>query len=242
VRWSLAAKGPGACRLSLTHALPPGCKAEDAARLGGGWHAFLDAVPDAADGLDAAAPAYDAAARKTLEATYTDRLAEADRAATDGSLRDDGATIVHFERRIDRPPAKVWAALTDPRIVHNWLGAAEIEPRVGGRYVFRFHDTDTVMTGTITAFEPERLLEYSWSENTVAMPPSRARWELAPDGDGCRLVLTHRFDPSVPRADIVPFLGGWEGLLDVLAQASDGAFMPYRPWDLYDVLYRAKYL
>lgn len=164
--------------------------------------------------------------------------------ATDGALREtaDGL-VVRFERLLDRPVAKVWAALTDPAILKNWLGEVEIEPRVGCKYALTFRESGFVMTGVITVFEPERVLEYSWLEEIEApeLPKSLARWELSAAEDGCRLVLTHRFPKGVARKDILPFLGGWEAFLDVLEKGADGTFMPYTANEPYMVRYHAKY-
>jgi uncharacterized protein YndB with AHSA1/START domain len=165
--------------------------------------------------------------------------------AIDGTLNKtaDGETVVHFERLIDRPVARVWTALTDPAVLRNWLGDVEIEPRAGGKYLLTFRESGFLMTGTITAFEPERLLEYSWLEMAEApqMPQSLVRWALAAAPEGCRLTLTHRFTKGVRRTDILPFLGGWEAFLDALARGADGEFMIYAPNAPYMAQYRAKY-
>jgi DNA-binding transcriptional ArsR family regulator len=50
----------------------------------------------------------------------------------------DGGLVVAFDRTLDRSPTKVWAALTDPRILANWLGEVEVDLRVGGAFVIRF--------------------------------------------------------------------------------------------------------
>jgi len=165
--------------------------------------------------------------------------------AIDGTLDKgaDGETVVHFARVIDRPVAKVWIALTDPKVLANWLGAVEIEPRVGGKYVLTFRESGYVMTGAITVFEPERVLEHTWLETIEApeMPQSLVRWALTAAQDGCRLVLTHRFPKGVARKDTLPFLGGWEAFLDALAGGADGTFMAYAPNAPYMARYRAKY-
>ncbi len=234
VRWILSPQD-GRTKLKLMHVLPPGTPEGDPVELGGGWHVILDRLMQGGGSEDKAA-------LRESEAHYAGLLRAAPTLARDGVLEQhDNGIVVRFERLIARPPAKVWAALTEPKVLANWLGAAEVEPKRGGKFVFRFHDTDTVMTGKIAAFEPERVLEYSWVESGVDMPPSSVRWELSRADDGCRLVLTHRFAKGVARRDIVPFLGGWEALLDVLAEASDGRFMPYRVWEPYDALYREKY-
>jgi uncharacterized protein YndB with AHSA1/START domain len=150
----------------------------------------------------------------------------------DGTLSRtaDGGHAVAFDRLIDRPVAKVWAALTDECVLKNWLGDVTVELRVGGAFVIRFREMDVSMTGTITALEPERLIEYTWLEN-YGMPQSLLRWELVPQGDGCRLKLTHSFPPGCKMENLVAFLGGWEAFLNVMPRGADGEFMPYEQQD-----------
>ncbi len=159
----------------------------------------------------------------------------------DGIYRvtESGEHEVRFDRRLDQPVAKVWAALTDPAVLKNWLGNVEIEPRVGGKYVIDFRG-DELMAGAITAFELERLLAYTWIEDGK-LPPSQVRWELSPDGDGCGLVLTHRYPASMARKDIVPFLGGWHAFMDVIGRGAAGEFIPYQDESGLRMHYGAKY-
>lgn len=163
----------------------------------------------------------------------------------DGTLttRSDGTSVVAFDRVIARPVAKVWAAISDPALLKNWLGDVEVEPRVGGKFVIHFRNSKVFMTGKITAFEPERVIEYTWLEN-YDMPQSLVRWELAPEGSGTRLKLTHTVPPDAMKKDTVEFLGGWHQFLDVLPDAVDGKFVPYGYEDEKRIAaeYRAKYL
>lgn len=164
----------------------------------------------------------------------------------DGSFSKlpDGGHIISFDRFVERPIAKVWAALTEPEILKNWLGNVEVEPKLGGKYVIHFRETSVVMSGAICAFEPERLLEYTWLEN-FGMPQSVVRWEMLSEETGCRLRLTHTFPPEAVLTNLIGFLGGWHDFLDSLPRASDGDFMPYgaKPSEKeLDAQYRAKYL
>src|ERR1700730_12389097 len=124
----------------------------------------------------------------------------------DGSVQKtaDGGFVVAFDRPIDRPGAKVWAALTDPKILANWLGDVEVDLRVGGAYIIRFRKMTVVMTGRITALEAGRLIEYSWREN-YGMPASAVRWEILPTSTGCRLKLTHSFPAECVLKEIIGF-------------------------------------
>jgi len=238
VRWQIHSRR-GGCRLTLTHTLPGGCKASDVIGFGGGWHAFLDGMEYALQGRDGIAVAYAAEAWPPLEAAYTAMFDKAPRLAIDGTLREDaGELLVRFERWLDSPPMKVWAALTEPELLARWLGDTDIDPKVGGRYTIQW---SSPMTGTITMFEPERVLEYTWFEKSVNLPASRVRWELSPAQGGCRLVLTHRSVKDADRGEAMGFLGGWEQLLDILPQAASGHRTEPRPYEAYDAEYRAKY-
>jgi uncharacterized protein YndB with AHSA1/START domain len=155
---------------------------------------------------------------------------------------EDGGYVVAFDRLIDRPPARVWAALTDPNVLRNWLGEVELDLRVGGRYIIRFRKMSVVMTGQITALEPGRILEYSWQEN-YGMPASKLRWELHPAADtGCRLKLAHTFAPDCVLKEIVGFAGGWHAFLNAIPPAADGQFVEYADEKEFDAGYRARYL
>jgi uncharacterized protein YndB with AHSA1/START domain len=230
VRWTLTPMAAGT-RLTLTHTLPPGGKAEDIVSFGGGWHDFLDSAEAALRDANGVALVQNKDAWPALDRAYAAIFESAPTIAADGTLDD---TIVRFERALRQPPARVWAALTDPAVLARWLGDAAVEPRVGGKYVIL---SPFPMTGAITAFEPERLLEYSWFEAGVNLPPSRVRWEIAPDGMGARLILTHTFPKGCARKALVPFLGGWQQWLDVLGQDPP----PMRPYELYAAEYDAKY-
>src|SRR5258708_19567017 len=53
------------------------------------------------------------------------------------TVKDDRMQVV-FRRRYTKPVAKVWAALTTPERLEDWLGAANIDLRVGGNLHLTF--------------------------------------------------------------------------------------------------------
>jgi len=135
---------------------------------------------------------------------------------------DDGGYILHYERMVDRPAAKVWAALTDPALTPNWIGELEAELRIGGKFVIRFKDGKTVMTGVIRALEPGRLIQYTWLENH-GMPASLVRWSVLPIDEGsCQLTLTHVLPRGCRAEDVISFAGGWHAFLDAIPKAANG--------------------
>lgn len=130
---------------------------------------------------------------------------------------DDGRTCVRFQRRLNHPVERVWAAITDAEQRVNWFPGLTFECRVGGRFEIRFRDDcngPAQLTGTVTTYDPPNLLKMG-----------SMRWELAPDGDGCVLTFTDFVSFDDPRSEhdvINSVLGGWHKYLDMLAFALEG--------------------
>ncbi len=127
---------------------------------------------------------------------------------------------VRFVRHYPRPIEKVWAALTDPVRLADWMGPATVEPFVGGRFDLM---TDSVhgSTGRVQAWEPPHVLEFSWS-NTHS-PKAVVRWELTSEPGGTRVVLLHNGMPYVTSAMMLP---GWHDFLDRLGTLLTGGTPP----------------
>jgi len=122
-----------------------------------------------------------------------------------------------LRRRLDHPPAAVWAMLTDPALLPQWLAPGVIELSVGGAVRLDFGDSGVVIDSTVSALQEHRLLQYAWSG--PADPVRPLRWELEPDGAGARLTLTL----SVPDTeDAGRACAGFEAHLEMLAAALEG--------------------
>jgi uncharacterized protein YndB with AHSA1/START domain len=117
--------------------------------------------------------------------------------------RRDDRVDLRFERFYPRSIEKVWSALTDPVRLHDWMGAAYVEPHVGGRYELML-DGPNPMTGHITAWGPPHVLAFTWSNAHAS--DSSARYELSRKGDGTRLIFTHE---GVPHQHSALMLPGW---------------------------------
>jgi uncharacterized protein YndB with AHSA1/START domain len=129
----------------------------------------------------------------------------------------NGSPALIFQRELDHRPEEVWAVLAEPEGLASWLQAeAVIEPAVGGCY--RLTLGGSTMNGTITQFQPPRLLEYTWP-NSAANGDSRIRFELKPDGPGTLLILSHILTGG---SDMAGFGSGWHWHLDQLDAAVDG--------------------
>jgi uncharacterized protein YndB with AHSA1/START domain len=119
-------------------------------------------------------------------------------------------------RRFRQPVQKVWATLSTPERLADWMGVewlgGDAPLREGGPFDYRFRQADIETRGRVLRLEPPRLLEHSWFDNQP--PGSIVRWSLEPDGEGCILTLTHLFraPDDAPRT-----AAGWADLLGSLA-------------------------
>lgn len=124
------------------------------------------------------------------------------------------ATLV-FVRDFAQPPEAVWAVLTEAGQVVRW---APFEPdhdlATTGPAVLRMTDGQTVEEhqAEVLRAEAPAVLEYTWGEDTLT-------WELAPQGDGTRLTLSH----NVQSVDWVPRVAaGWHLCLVVAESLLSG--------------------
>jgi uncharacterized protein YndB with AHSA1/START domain len=129
--------------------------------------------------------------------------------AQDGQLIevDDDRVAVRFERRLAHPPERVWRAITDPEDLAAWFPdtiEGEFAPDSEVRFP-KMEEMGLPAVGTVTEFDPPRLLAYTWGTSTL-------RFQLEADGDGCRLVFTD----TLPRAESAKNAAGWEVCLENL--------------------------
>ena len=132
---------------------------------------------------------------------------------------------VTIVRHMKAPPAKVWAAITQPSQMIQWWGPdagptlkAEAEVRPGGRYsiIFRLLDgSEHNPTGVYRIVEPPKTLAFTWEWPGSAERESLVTFRLTPTEDGTRLTLVHE---QLPEDAVASHEAGWNGLLDKLHQ------------------------
>ncbi|WJV47854.1 SRPBCC family protein [Streptomyces flavofungini] len=145
---------------------------------------------------------------------------------------DDGRYALRMERRLGRPPAEVWDALTRPeRLAHWFPSEVRVELVQGGAVEFVFpaeaHGAgeggeagdagaaaESGMTGVVTDLDEPRLFAFTWGEDHL-------RWEIAPDPEtgGALLTLVHTFGD---RFGAPSFGAGWHLCLTALGAHLDG--------------------
>lgn len=131
---------------------------------------------------------------------------------------------VTIVRRINAPPKKVWAAITQPEQMMQWWGpdagptlnvVADVRP--GGRFsvVFRLLNGDEHNpTGFYREVVPEKKLVFSWDLPLAPEPISVVTFLLRPFDGGTELTLTHERLPDEEAR--LSHERGWNGLLDKL--------------------------
>lgn len=141
---------------------------------------------------------------------------------------------LQLERRLAAPPARVFAAFTDPALLARWWGpdgysapVVELDVREGGAYhtVMRSPEgTEHHLRGTYREVSPPSRLVFTWRWVTPQedgrpdpdAPETVVTVALRPDGDGTALTLIHEAHPTDSAADA--HRQGWTSSLDCLAR------------------------
>ncbi|MBY8822401.1 SRPBCC family protein [Sphingomonas colocasiae] len=144
------------------------------------------------------------------------------------------ADTIRMERMLDAPVDTVWRYLAESELRGKWFAAGEMEPRVGGSVALVFdHDNlsaddvpylepyakwkGAIGHERVIAFDPPRRLAISWDGGSEGV----ATFELFPDGERTRLVLTH--SGITGPAPMASFGGGWHSHLAVLTGLLNGS-------------------
>lgn len=145
---------------------------------------------------------------------------------------------IRFERLLPGPIERVWAFITESDKRARWLAAGEMPLKVGAAFQLRFRHADltphdevtpepyqamkdgVTMDFKVTACEPPRLLSHTWPGGDVE---SEVTYELMPEGDSVRLVLTHRRLGLETMRNVGP---GWHTHLSILAAHMAGKTPP----------------
>jgi uncharacterized protein YndB with AHSA1/START domain len=141
---------------------------------------------------------------------------------TDAELLTGGTRpAIRLERTIPDPIAVVWGALTEREQLRSWFPSDVIVN--GGRwevgaaisFPFRSEVMEATFTGVVLEVDEPHVLAFTWGEDTL-------RFELSPEGDGTRLVLTDELPPDSAARNAA----GWEQCLDRLVGLEPDAWQP----------------
>jgi len=130
-----------------------------------------------------------------------------------------------LKRRIDAPPAKVYAAWTDPQKMMRWYApagadtlAAETDARPGGRFRVLMRTADGErhdVSGVYREVVPDEKLVFTWQWRSKPEWESLVTITLKRDGEGTILTLLHEQLPDEAERD--GHRDGWTGAIEKLA-------------------------
>ena len=144
-----------------------------------------------------------------------------------GTLTD--ATTLRMERLLPGPVERVWSWITDSDLRRRWLAAGPMDLRPGGAVELVWRNDELTdppgprpegmgaehrMSGKVISVTPNRHLTYDWPG------VGEVTFDLAPEGDGVRLTLTHRRVPDAGTR--LGVSAGWHAHLDLLEAGLSG--------------------
>ncbi len=111
--------------------------------------------------------------------------------------------VIHVSAFVPLPPARAWAYFTDNAVLQSWLtAAADVEPRVGGKYELFWQPDDRENNSTIgcrvTALALGQFIAFQWrsprqfkSFANTADPLTHVVVAFTPEAAGTRVHLVH---------------------------------------------------
>ncbi|AOJ05811.1 MULTISPECIES: SRPBCC family protein [Burkholderia] len=128
------------------------------------------------------------------------------------------AEPICVEQFVARPPAQVWAALTEPAALARWWAAGDVRPVPGHRFTLDMGPWGR-QPCEVTTVEPERRFAIAFAKSSLDTTIS---WRLEPESGGTRVFLEHAgFDLDAPQARIAyeGMKRGWPAVLARIGQA-----------------------
>ncbi len=126
-----------------------------------------------------------------------------------------------IERVYNSPVKAVWEAITDLNKMKQWYFPmlTEFEPEIGFETIFNVEEGGKTYPHIwkITEVEPGRKISYEWKFGGYP-GNSIVSFELFPEGDGTRIILTHKGIETF-RGDLHPelsaqnFVEGWTNFI-----------------------------
>ncbi|MCX4628303.1 MULTISPECIES: SRPBCC domain-containing protein [unclassified Streptomyces] len=132
--------------------------------------------------------------------------------------------LLRFEVHVPSAYETVWPALTTPDGLRGWLAAADVlERRLGGVVTLHWLNGGTTVSGHVTAWDVERVVEYTVSEH------GRIRFHLEAVGTDSTVIrfLNERAGSDEDRLDS---LAGWHHHFELLESALQGHPADWSRW------------
>ena len=143
-------------------------------------------------------------------------------------MKTEARIQVQVKRRFDVSAERVFDAWLDPQMIGQWMfGPAlreetilriAVDARVGGSFSFlvRREDQELDHVGQYLEIDRPRRLVFTWGIGTASEGESRVSVDIAVQGAGCELTLTHDMHPKWAEY-ASRTKSGWTRMLGVLA-------------------------
>ena len=132
------------------------------------------------------------------------------------------ARTLVIEREMAHPPEKIWRALTEGKLIEEWLMSNDFQPVVGHRFSFRATPVpgwSGVIDSEVLVVEPHARLAYSWG--TLGLE-SVVTWTLTPTKTGTHLRMEHSGFRSEEDAHYKGASYGWQKFIGSLERVVAG--------------------
>ena len=129
---------------------------------------------------------------------------------------------VVIEKTFSHPPEKLWRALTDSKILTEWLLQNDFDPEVGRAFQFRNQPVgnwDGVIDCKVLTLDPPKGLSYSW--RTLGHE-SIVQFTLTPVEGGTRVRMEHSGFRADQEAAYQGAHYGWQRFLGKLETLLNG--------------------
>jgi uncharacterized protein YndB with AHSA1/START domain len=119
-------------------------------------------------------------------------------------------------------PEKVWQALVDPAFTKQYFFgfAVDVEPKTGGRFLLRYPDGRTHISGQVIDWSPPRRLSVTWLVEGMKefgeLPECLVSYDIEPSGEAVKLTMMESHSWDVPEAILKGGQTGWPKILSAL--------------------------
>ncbi|MGA2890642.1 MAG: SRPBCC domain-containing protein [Terracidiphilus sp.] len=127
-----------------------------------------------------------------------------------------------IERELPHPQEKVWRALTEGKLIDEWLMKNDFQPVVGHRFQFRstpVQGWNGIIDSEVLAVEPKSRLTYSWASMGLE---SVVTWTLTPTKSGTHIRMEQSGFPSEESASYKGAKYGWTSFIGKLESVVGG--------------------
>ncbi len=127
-----------------------------------------------------------------------------------------------IEREMPHPQEKIWRALTEGKLIEEWLMKNDFQPVVGHRFKFRatpVPNWNGVIDSQVLVVEPKSRLSYGWGSLGLE---TVVTWTLTPTEGGTHVRMEQSGFPSEEGANYKGAKYGWQKFINNMERVVGG--------------------